>query len=234
MLSMPIRSKKVESGNAMLEFALVTVSLTFLFAGAFTIGAMLSLALQVSNVTRSAAVLMVRTVTDPTAGLNLAYAQNQRILVREASGLGMASDSQYDPSSTGSAAIFLSQIALVGSNECAAGITNVPNGVPPWTTSSCPNYGSYVFEYYVAVGNTTRWASAFGTPPAEDVQSNGSISAANIASDTSDQVKSTTMTAVITLSPSHYALISETYADVSNISVFSVFKPPVIYYRTIS
>jgi hypothetical protein len=225
---------KSESGNAILEFALITLSLTCLFAGAFTIGSMLYLALQVSNVTRSAAVLMVRTVTDPTAGLNLADTSNQRILVREASGLGMASDSLYDPSSTGTAAIFLSKIIKVGDNECSAGITNPPNGVPPWSTASCPNYGSYVFAYYVAIGNNTRWSSAFGTPPAADVQSDGTISAANIASDTGCQVPSSTMTAVITLSSSQYALISETYADVGRISVFSIFKPPVIYYRTVT
>jgi hypothetical protein len=39
---------------------------------------------------------------------------------------------------------------------------------------------------------------------------------------------------VITLAQSQYALISEAYADVSSVSVFSIFKPPVIYYRTIT
>src|ERR1039458_4150676 len=110
---MPLRSKS-ESGQGMLEFSLVSISLAMMLAGAFTIGAMLNKALQVSNVTRSAAVLMVRAVTDPTADLNLALTQNQRILVREASGLGMALNANYDPSPTGQAAIFLSKIILVG------------------------------------------------------------------------------------------------------------------------
>jgi hypothetical protein len=43
-----------------------------------------------------------------------------------------------------------------------------------------------------------------------------------------------TMTGVITLSASQYAIVAETYADISSISVFSVFKPPVVYYRTIT
>jgi hypothetical protein len=231
---MPISSRKKQSGQALLEFSIVTVSLTFMFAGAFTVGALLNKALQVSNVTRSAAVLMVSSVTNPKADLNLVLPQNQRILIREASGLGMASDAQYDPSSTGNGAIFLSKVILVGANECAAGITPIPNGVPPWSTSTCPNYNSYVFAYYVAIGNNTRWASTFGAPPSGTVQSDGSISAANIASDTSMQIPTATMTSILTLAPSQYALISETYADVSGISVFSIFKPPVIYYRTIT
>jgi hypothetical protein len=229
---MPIRSKS-EAGQAMLEFSMVTISLAFMFAGAFTIGAMLNKALQVSNVTRSAAVLMVRSVTDPSSNLNLADTINQRILIREASGLGMASDAAYDPSSTGNGAIFLSQIVLVGANECASGSTLTPAG-PPWNTGNCPNYGSYAFEYFVKIGNTTRWASAFGAPPTADIQSNGFISPANIAMDTSNRVVTGTMTSAITLSASQYALISETYADVSSVSVFSIFKPPVIYYRTIT
>ena len=230
---MPIRSKS-ESGQAMLEFAIVSISLTFLFAGAFTISAMLSKALQVSIISRSAAVLMVRSVTDPASNLNLADTINQRILIREANGLGMASDSSYDPSSTGNGAIFLSQIVLVGANECAAGVTPAPTGAPPWNTGNCPNFGSYAFEYYVAIGNTTRWTSAFGAPAAADVQSNGAISAQNIATDTRNQVSTTTMTSVITLSASQYALIAETYADISSIAVFSIYRPPVIYYRTVT
>jgi Flp pilus assembly protein TadG len=224
------RRSKSESGQAMLEFAIVSISLAFMFAGAFTIGAYLTKALQVSNVTRSAAVLMVRSLTDTKADLNLALTQNQAIMVREASGLGLATGSN----STGNSVVILSKIVLVGANECAAGVTPIPTGVPPWSTSTCANYGSYVFAYRVAFGNTTRWTSYFGTPPSSDVQADGTYLASDIATDTSVQVPATTMTSVITLSPSQYALVSETYADVSGISVFSIFKPPVIYYRTIT
>jgi hypothetical protein len=229
-----VRRSHPESGQALLEFSIVTISLTFMFAGAFTIGAMLNKALQVSNVTRSAAVLMVRSVTDPKADLNLVLTQNQRILIREANGLGMAKNSNYDPSPTGNGAIFLSKIILVGDNECAAGITPIPSGVPPWSTSSCPNYGSYVFAYYVPIGNDTRWSSAFGTPGAGTIQSDGSVTAADIAKNSNVIVPKATIQSVITLFPSQYAMISETYADISSISVFSVFKPPVIYYRTVT
>jgi hypothetical protein len=223
-----------QKGQAIMEFGLITVSLALMFAGAFTVGAMLNKALQVSNVTRSAAVLMVTSVTNPKADLNLVLPQNQRILIREASGLGMALDAQYDPSPTGNGAIFLSKIVLVGNNECAAGVTPIPTGVPPWTTATCPNYNTYVFAYYVAIGNNTRWASAYGTPPSAAIQSDGTVSAVNIATDTHVQVPTATIQASITLAPSQYALISETYADVGSVAVFGIYRPPVIYYRTIT
>jgi hypothetical protein len=234
METVMMKRSKFESGQAMLEFSIVSISLAFLFAGAFTVGAMLNKALQVSNVTRSAAVLMVSSVTNPTAALNLAVASNQQILVSEASGLGMNISGSYAPNPSGSAAIFLSKIVLVGANECAAGISPIPSGAPPWTTSSCPNYNSYVFAYYVPIGNKTRWASFFGTPPSSVVQDDGTVTAANIAKDTALQVTSATMTSVITLSASQYALIAETYADISSIAVFSLYKPPVVYYRTVT
>jgi len=226
-----MKRPKSESGQAMLEFAIVSISLAFLFAGAFTIGAMLNKALQVSNITRSAAVLMVSSVTNPSSSLNLAVAQNQRILIREANGLGMASDTSFDPSSTGSGAIFLSKIILVGANECAAGTTGK---TPPWTTSNCPNYNSYVFAYYVPIGNKTRWASAFGTPQTSDIQADGTVATTDIATDTGVQIPTATVTAAITLAQSQYALIAETFADISNIAIFSLYKPPVVYYRTIT
>jgi hypothetical protein len=235
-LIMPIQStsRQAQKGQALLEFSLIAISLALMFAGAFTIGAMLNKALQVSNVTRSAAVLMVTAITNPKADLNLVLPQNQRILIREASGLGMASDAQYDPSPTGTGAIFLSKIILVGDNECAAGVSPIPTGVPPWSTATCANYNKYVFAYYVAIGNNTRWASAFGTPPPSSIQSDGTVSAVNIATDTNVQIPNTTMTPIITLVQSKYALISETYADVGSIAVFGIYRPPVIYYRTIT
>ena len=219
----------------MLEFSIVSISLAFLFAGAFTVGMMLTKALQVSNITRSAAVLMVQSVTNPTAALNLAIPVNQRILIREANGLGMAKDAQFDPfAGSGNGAIFLSKIVDVGGTECAAAGLIAHPSVPLWDTSNCANFGSNVWAYYVAIGNNTRWASSFGAPPSGDVQTDGTISALNIATDTSNQVGPAKMTGVITLAQSQYALVSETWADISSIAIFSPYPPPILYYRTIT
>jgi hypothetical protein len=176
-------------------------------------------------------------VTDPNNSLNMATAANQRMLIREANGLGMAKDAQFDPDPSGNGAIFLSKIVMVGDTECAnpaAGLTAHTN--PPfWDNSNCANYNFYVWEYYVAIGNTTKWASGIGAPPSGDVQTDGSISPLYIATKPEVIVPAATMTPIIKLSSSQYALFSEMYADVSNIAVFAGYwKPPIIYYRTIT
>jgi hypothetical protein len=231
--TMPKRSKS-ESGQAVLEFALVTISLAFMLAGVFTVGELLSKALQVSNITRSAAVLMVRSITDTKADLNLVLTQNQRILIREANGLGMAKNAQYDPDPNGKGAVFLTKIIHVGGTECAASGATAHGSAPLWDTGNCPNFDSYVWAYYVPIGNNTTWTSAFGTPQASDIHADGTVTPTDIGQDTAVQVPTAKVTAIITLAQSQYALIAETFADVSSVAIFSVYKPPVVYYRTIT
>jgi len=227
------RLRRPEGGNTILEFALVMTFLVPMFAGAFTIGMALTKAIQVSNVARDAAVLLVRAYTDAESGLDLSVTQNQRIIVRAAQGLGMNSDAQDDPSSTGSGVVILSKIVMVGPAECSlAGLT--PNATAPfWDPGNCPNYGSYVFAYRVVIGNGTRWNSTIGKPGGT-VQSNGTITAANIASNSSDVAGTFSAVTGMTLSASTFALVSEMYADVSYLNFFSVMGNPVIYARSIS
>src|SRR6202050_878887 len=176
-------ARRPESGNTILEFALVMTFLVPMFAGAFTVGMALTKAIQVSNVTRDAVVLMVRASTDAESGLNLSLPNNQRIIVRAAQGLGMSADAQDDPSSTGTAVVILSKVVMVGPTECSnAGLT--PHGTSPfWDSSNCPNFGSYVFAYRVVIGNGSRWTSTIGNPGGT-VQSNGTITAGGYGSDT--------------------------------------------------
>ncbi len=229
-----------QSGNTILEFALVMVFLVPMFAGSFTIGMALAKDIQVSNVARDAVVLMVRAVTDPESGLDLSQTQNQRIIVAAASGLGMNSDAQQDPSSTGKAVVFLSKVVMVGPNECSLGVTapvlQTPIQAPNygWTPSNCPNYGQYVFEYRVVIGNGTRWNSVLGAPPSGTVQSNGTITAQNIATNTAEQVATFPAATGMTLSSSVFALVSEMYADVSFLNFFSILGNPTLYARSIS
>jgi hypothetical protein len=227
------RARRAEAGNTILEFALVMTFLVPMFAGAFTIGMALTKAIQVSNVARDAVVLMVRSNSDPESGLDLSQTQNQRIIVSAASGLGMNSDAQDDPSSTGNGVVILSQVVMVGPTECSLGITPAPSGAPPWNASNCPNYGSYVFEYRVVIGNGSVWTSTLGNPGGT-VQSNGTITASDIASNTSDRVANFNTVTGMTLTASTFALVSEMYANVSYLNFFSVMSNPVIYARSIS
>jgi hypothetical protein len=225
------RSK--QGGNTILEFALVMVFLVPMFAGSFTIGMALAKDIQVSNVARDAVVLMVRSATDPESGLDLSQTQNQRIIVAAASGLGMNSDAQQDPSSTGNAVVILSKVVMVGTAECSVGITPAPSGAPPWNAGNCPNYGSYTFEYRVVIGNGSRWSSAIGNPGGT-VQPNGTITASDIASNSSDRAPNFSTVTGMTLTQSTFALVSEMYADVSFLNFFSILGNPTLYARSIS
>jgi hypothetical protein len=232
MDSVPVNRPR-QAGNTILEFAIVMVFLVPLFAGTFTIGMALTKGIQVSNVARDAVVLMVTSTTNSQSGLDLSQTQNQRIIVSAAQGLGMASDAQNDPSSTGSAVVILSKVVMVGPTECSLG-GMTPNGSAPiWTTSNCPNYGSYAFEYRVVIGNGTTWTSKLGSPTVT-IQSNGSISAANIASNSGALDPTFSSVTGMTLTSSNYALVSEMYADVSYLNFFNVMGNPVIYARSIS
>jgi hypothetical protein len=230
-----------QGGNTILEFALVMIFLVPMFAGSFTIGMALAKDIQVSNVARDAVVLMVRAATDPESGLDLSQTQNQRIIVRAASGLGMNSDTQQDPSSSGKGVVILSKVVMVGPNECSLGVIPAPIGVPNttapdfgWSSGNCANYGKYVFGYRVVIGNGSRWSSTLGAPPGATVTSNGSISAHNIATNTSEQVANFTGVTGMTLSPSVFAMVSEMYADVSFLNFFSILGNPTLYARSIS
>ena len=172
-----------------------------MFSGAFTIGMAVSKGIQVSNVARDAVVLMVRAITDPNSGLDLSQTQNQRIIVKAAQGLGMNSDAQYDPSTTGNGVVILSKVVLVGANECSLGIVPAPSGAPPWNAGNCPNFNNYVFAYRIVIGNGTRWSSVLGNPGAT-VHSNGTISDSDIASNTADRVANFTTATGMTLTQS--------------------------------
>jgi len=226
-------SNRRQDGNTILEFALVMVFLLPMFAGMFTIGMALTKGIQVSNVTHDAVTLMVTASTNPSSGLDLSQVQNQRIIVDAASGLGMNSDAQNDPSSTGRAVVILSKVIMVGPTECSLG-GMTPNGSAPfWSASNCPNFGSYVFSYRVVVGNGSRWSSTLGNPGGT-VQSNGTITPRDVASNTSDQDSSFPTVTGMTLLSSTFALVSEMYADVAYLNFFNVMANPTIYARSIS
>ncbi len=225
-----------QGGNTILEFALVMVFLVPMFAGSFTIGMALAKDIQVSNVSRDAVVLMVRAITDPNSGLDLSQTQNQRIIVRAAAGLGMNANAQQDPDPSGKGVVVLSKVIMVGPAECSVGIIPAPVGVPgttPWGTGNCPNFGRYVFAYRVVIGNGSRWSSTLGNPGGA-INSDGTITANNIATNTNDRVTNFPGVTGMTLSSGTFALVSEMYSDVSFLNFFSILSNPTLYARSIS
>src|ERR1700680_791804 len=224
-----------DRGNTILEFAIVVWFFVPMFAGAFTIGMAVTKGIQVSNVARDAVVLMVRAITDPNSGLDMSQTQNQRIIVRAAQGLGMnAPGAQYNPDPAGKAVVILSKVILVGAAECSLGIVPAPAGAPPWDAGNCNNFNNYVFAYRVVIGNGTRWSSVLGNPSVT-VQSDGTITPSDIASNTAARVANFTAAANMTLNPQGtYALFSEMYADIAYLNFFSVLRNPTIYVRSVS
>jgi Flp pilus assembly protein TadG len=229
----PTRKRRAEAGNTILEFALVMTFLVPMFAGAFTIGMGLTKAIQVSNVTWDAVILMVTANTNAQSGLDLSQSQNQTILVQAAQGLGMNQSGTDNPSTTGNGEVILSQVVMVGPTECSnAGLT--PNATAPfWNSGNCPNFGSYAFEYRVVIGNTAQGSSTLGDPGVP-IASNGTISATNIATNAGDQTTMFPTATGMTLGASNYALVAEMYSNVSYLNFFNVMKNPVIYARSIS
>ena len=219
------------------------VFLVPMFAGSFTIGMALAKDIQVSNVARDAVVLMVRAATDPESGLSLGPClapsgtcvtnPNQRIIVAAASGLGMNSDAQQDPSSSGNGVVILSKVVMVGTAECSVGIIPAPSGAPPWNAGNCANYGSYTFSYRVVIGNGSRWSSAIGSPSGT-VLKDGTITANDIATNSGDRAPNFSTVTGMTLTQSTFALVSEMYADVSFLNFFSILGNPTLYARSIS
>jgi hypothetical protein len=146
----------------------------------------------------------------------------------------MNSDAQDDPSSTGTAAVILSKVVMVGPTECSlAGLTPYGHLALLGLRQLPELWQLCTFAYRVVIGNGSRWSSTIGQSGGT-VQSNGTITAADIASNTSDVASTFSAVTGMTLSASTFALVSEMYADVSYLNFFSVMSNPVIYARSIS
>lgn len=228
------RQPKRQRGNSILEFALVCAFLVPMFAGTVDVGLLLTKNMQVSNVNRDAVVLLLRSVTDPASGLDLSLAQNQALLLRAANGLGLNQSGTYTADTNGKGVIILSKVIHVGDVECSRGIVPAPGGAPPWNAGNCPNYDQYVFAYRIVIGNGGTFASAFGAPPAAIVASNGTISDSDIAQNTANRATNLGAGGAITVNQSTFALIAETYADVSAVNLFKIIYVPTLYARNFS
>jgi hypothetical protein len=222
-----------QRGNSMLEFALVCAFLVPLFAGTVGLGMLLAKNMRVHNVNRDAAVLLVRTVTDPAAGLDLSKPQNQALLLRAADGLGINQAGTYTPDPNGKGVIILSKVIHVADLECSKGIVPAPNGVPPWNTGNCPNYDQYVFAYRIVIGNGTRFPSTLGTPPPSIIQPDGTISDADVAKNTANRAQKFGGGGILTLDQSTFALVAETFADVGAVDFFKMMPVPTLYCRNL-
>ena len=174
----------------MIEFALVVSFAMPLLLCAFELGMTLSRSIQVRTVNRDAGAMFVRNIDFSLPG-------NQQILVRLAKGLGITLNG-------GSGVVILSQVMYIGDNECLAG------GLSP-DPGDCPNYNQYGFVKRFLIGNAALRTSAFGTPSASDIASDGTIGSQSYLTDPTCVAAG--FGSLLTLSPGEVSYISETFQN---------------------
>jgi len=207
-----------QKGSFMVEFALVGWTLFFLMAGVLQVGLNLNRAMTAAEVANDANVLQVR-------GIDLSQTVNQALIVRAGASLGLNQSGTWNADPNGTAAVYISQVMLVGPLECGNGVANFDG-----TTTTCPNLNKYVITYRIGIGNTSRWASVIGTP-ASTPAANGKISDANICTVTGNVT--TAFPTDLALNPDNFTYVSEVFADTSNINFFNFLTPANIYMRNL-
>lgn len=157
--------KKSESGNAMLEFALVAPFWIALFFGTVALGTNLTRTVQVLQTSRDLGHMYAE-------GTDFSAASSQNLVT----GDGGASASMVqgmDLSGTGNAVIIFSQVRHIYSTDgdCSGG--------------TCANSGKDVFVSRITIGNSSLKSSALGNPDSPDLNTQGMTK--NPTTDTSDQ-----------------------------------------------
>ena len=200
--------RKRQKGNAIIEFALVMTFLVTLMMGTFSVGMTLTKSVQAGVIARDAGAMFMRYVDFTLTG-------NKDILVRLANGMQMTT-------SGGNGVVIMSQIMMVGTNECAAG------GL---STGACPNFNQAVVIKRVTVGNTALYTTTYGSPASSLIQTDGTISTTNYLNDSS--VRAPNFAAVMTLNGGEYAYLSEAYFKTPEIDMPGYRENTYVYQRNI-
>ena len=164
--------------------------------GVVGIGMTLSRAIQVNQVTRDTGHMFFD-------GVDFSQTTNQNIVGRLAYGMGLASDAQGDINTSGNGVVIVTQIIQVGASECNNG--GYPN------TGTCPNFNKLVIEERIVIGNSGLRASAFGTPTAALLASDGTITAHNYCTDASVVVPAASSASSLNLTAGHYSFVVESF-----------------------
>lgn len=167
--------RRKQRGTTYVEFALSVLVLVPLLLGTTGIGLNLLLAYQTSQVARDAGHMYAR-------GLNFALPGNQTILAQVGSGLGLSATSGVSGSAgSGNAVVVFSTVGYVDDAACALG-GYATNGVH---TGACTNYGQWVFQQRILVGDSNLKTTDYGSPvtsgsgggnPLVSINSSGNIS----------------------------------------------------------
>lgn len=202
------RSRRGESGNAIVEFALVSMFLVSMILGTFSIGMSLTRSVQAGIVSRDAGAMFMRYV-------DFTLTANKSILVRLANGMGMTATG-------GNGVVIMTQITKIGDAQCTQG------GLTP---ANCPNNGSNVVVKRVTVGNTGLYTTTFGSPTGSIVETDGSISSTNYLTNTT--ARAPAFSSVMTLEDGEFAFVSEAYFITPEIDLPGYRNNTHVYQRNI-
>lgn len=182
MRIIPTLKRKAQGGNAMIEFALVSVFLTPLLLGTVSLGLNLSRTIQVTQVVRDAGHMYARWVDFSLSG-------NKQMLVRLAQGLGMTE-------AGGTGVVILSKVTYIADADCTgAGLT----------TAQCTNRNQYVIMNRIVIGNPAFHSSSLGTPASGGMDASGNIT--DYLRDTS--ARATNFGNILVLQSGQFAFVAE-------------------------
>jgi len=140
--------RKSVRGVSTIEFAFSLLVLVPLFLGTGVTGINMIRTLQTVQLARDAGHMYAR-------GVDFSQTGNQTILVNLGSALGLSGTAGQ-----GSGVVILSEMTYVDDNTCAAAGA-ATNGVHNGT---CTNFGYWVFQQRLEIGNTAVRSSNYGSP----------------------------------------------------------------------
>ena len=207
----PVRN---ERGNALLEFAAVSIVVIPLFFGMVGAGIELGRMNEAVQICRDAAHMYAR-------GVDFSQVGNKNILVNLATGTGMTVNG-------GNGVVVMSQIVRVYQADCtAAGLTN----------AQCANLNQLVFINRQVTGNSGLRPSNYGTPPAALIDSLGNIAASDYLTRSALVVTggmtSELTNAGLTLNDGDIAYLTEFYESMPDLSFLGVGASGGVYAKAI-
>jgi len=214
-MKQPVRNRRRnQKGNALLEFAIVSIVIIPLFFGMVGVGVNLGHMNQVLQITRDAGHMYAK-------GVDFSVAANQNILVNLATGTGFAATG-------GNGVMMFSEVIQVYLADCTAA---------GYTSSNCTNLNKLVFTNRIVVGDSTIRASNYGTPSSTIVSSNGNIAPSDYLTNSSAVVGGTfsseLTTAGLTLNDGDVAYATEFYLQTPDISFLGTVGSSGVYAKAI-
>ncbi len=189
---MRIGKRRRESGNIMMEFALISVLVVPMMLGIIWGGFTIGRGIQSSQIARDTAHMFAKGVDFSSQNCSADVSScNQHLIVRLAYGTGMTRTS-------GNGVVILSKIAKVFQEDCDAAAL---------TAGQCVNKGHTIFTWRAVIGNASLRTSNFGTPTPSLINLDNSIKDQLI--DTGAQAHS--FDTVLALERGDVAYVVETY-----------------------